>query len=166
MHSRLNTNSEAKGSGGQAFRHQLRSSRRTASRYAKSALPTRARNRRNRGLGAGVHSEPGVSLRKAGFETQKGASRLSRDAEIIEGQVQSLSADQLLERYHELADQRLSGGIRFRESFELDRIEARLNAENEGEFDRLRILGDDWQRERNALVTSIESLLTRFRAAP
>ena len=87
------------------------------------------------------------------------------DAEGIGCIVRSLSADQLLERYHELVDQRLDGGIGFRESFELDRIEARLNAEDQDELGRLKVLQDDWQREREALVTSIENLLTRFRAA-
>jgi hypothetical protein len=96
---------------------------------------------------------------------QKGALRLGSDAKVIEGQVRSLSADELLDRYHELVDQRLEGGIRFRELLELDRIEARLNAENQVEFDHLRVLQDDWLRERDALVKSIESLLTRFRAA-
>ena len=66
-------------------------------------------NNRNKGLGVGVHSEPGV---------------LSPDAETIDSQVQSLSADQLLDRYHEWVGQRLDGRIHFRESFELDRIEA------------------------------------------
>jgi len=76
-----------------------------------------------------------------------------------------LSADQLLDRYHELVDRRLDGGIRFRESFELDRIEARLDADDQDELGRLKVLQDDWQHERDALVTSIESLLTRFRVA-
>ena len=44
-------------------------------------------------------------------------------------------------------------------------LRRRLNAENQDELGRLKILQDDWQRERDALVTSIESLLTRFRAA-
>ena len=145
MHSRPNSSRETKGAKGLSFRNQLRSSRRAASGYAKAALS--ARNKRNKGLG---HSEPGA---------------LSPDAETIDSQVQSLSADQLLDRYHELVDQRLDGRIHFRESFELDRIEARLNAENQYELGRLKILQDDWQRERDALVTSIESLLTRFRAA-
>jgi hypothetical protein len=70
---------------------------------------------------------------------QKVVSRPSRDADGIESQLQSLSTDQLLDRYHELVDQRLVGEIGFRESFELDRIEARLNAEDQVDLGRLKI---------------------------
>lgn len=163
MHSRQNTSNEANGSKGPSFRHQLQSSRRGALSYVKETRP--ARIRRNRILGAALHSVHGASRRKARFEICEGAPRPNRDVEVIEGQVQSLSADQLLDRYHELVDRRLDGGIRFRESFELDRIEARLDADDQDEPGRLKVLQDDWQRERDALVTSIESLLTRFRAA-
>jgi len=121
---------------------RLRSPRRTASGYAKAALSARNASR--------VNTRP---------EMQEVVSGLN-DAEVIGCIVRSLSADQLLERYHELVDQRLDGGIGFRESFELDRIEARLNAEDQDELGRLKVLQDDWQREREALVTSIENLLT------
>ena len=148
MHSRLNTSSVTRGPKGLSFRHRLRSPRRTASGYAKAALS--ARN---------------ASWVKARLEMQEVMSGLN-DAEVIGCKVRSLSADQLLERYHKLVDQRLDGGIGFRESFELDWIEARLNAEDQDELGRLKVLQDDWQRERDALVTSIENLLSRFRAAP
>jgi hypothetical protein len=90
------------------------------------------------------------------------APSAATEAEIIECNVRRLSADQLLERHHELVDQRLSGEAGFRESFELDRIEARLNAEDYEELSRLSSLDQDWKREREALVGSIQSLLTRL----
>jgi hypothetical protein len=95
---------------------------------------------------------------------QKALSELN-EAEVIDCKVRCLCGDQLLERYHELVNQRLGGDIHFRESFELDRIEARLNAEDQDEVDRLKTLEHDWQRERDALVASIQSLLTRLRGA-
>ena len=90
---------------------------------------------------------------------------MSGDAGAIESRVQALSPDQLLDRYHELVDLRFAGQIHLAESFELERIEARLNLQDEGDLDRMTALQHDWKRERDELVTSIESLLARFKAA-
>ena len=46
----------------------------------------------------------------------------------------------------------------FTELFELERIDARLDCEDQDEAARLTILQDDWRRERNELVESIESV--------
>ena len=90
---------------------------------------------------------------------------LSRDASIIESRVQALSTDQLLDRYHGLVDQRLAGHIQLPESFELDRIESRLNVDDEREISRITSFHKEWERERSELVTSIEGLLARFKTA-
>ncbi len=93
------------------------------------------------------------------------APALSGDAWAIETRVQALSADELLDRYHELVDRRFAEPLDLTESFELERIEARLNLQDEGELDRVANLQHEWRRERDELVASIERLLARFKAA-
>jgi len=88
---------------------------------------------------------------------------LTGDARAIQERVQALDADQLLERYHELTDKRLDETIQYTEWFELDLIEARLDAEDREEVERLAALQDNWRRERNEVVASIERLLARFK---
>jgi hypothetical protein len=48
---------------------------------------------------------------------------------------------------------------------ELERIEARLDTEDQDEAARLAVFQDDWHRERNELVASIEHVLARFKSA-
>jgi 5-methylcytosine-specific restriction endonuclease McrA len=90
---------------------------------------------------------------------------MSGDAWVIESRVQALSADRLLDRFHELVDLRFAGQMDLAESFELERIEARLNLQDEDEIDRMAVLQDDWKSKRDELLTSIESLLARIKAA-
>lgn len=90
---------------------------------------------------------------------------LGRDAQAIEYQVKALDADRLHGRYHELVDKRLQGTLDFTELFELERVEARLDSQDQDEATRLTILQNDWRRERDELVASIKHLLVHFRAA-
>jgi squalene-hopene/tetraprenyl-beta-curcumene cyclase len=85
--------------------------------------------------------------------------------DLIEIKVRSLGFDALLERYHELVDERLTGAIPENESFELDRIEARLNEEDQKGLGPVQNLHNDWRNERDALVTSIEGLLKRLKTS-
>jgi hypothetical protein len=87
------------------------------------------------------------------------------DAQIVANRVQAFPPEELLERYHELVDQRLQGTLEYTELPELELIEARLDAEDQGEATRLTILQDDWRRERNDLLASIEHLLAHFKPA-
>jgi hypothetical protein len=89
---------------------------------------------------------------------------MGQDAQAIVDQVTALESDQLHDRYHGLVDKRLQGMLGFTELFELERIDARLDCEDQDEAARLTILQDDWRRERNELVESIEHLLARFKA--
>jgi hypothetical protein len=91
--------------------------------------------------------------------------RIGNDAQAIVDLVKALAPDQLGERYHELVDKRLLGTLDFTEFFELERIEARLDTEDRDETARLTVLEEDWRRERNELVASIEHLLARFKAS-
>jgi hypothetical protein len=69
-----------------------------------------------------------------------------------------------MERYHELVDLRLTGDIRVEGSFELDRIESRLDALDQ-EPDRTASFRKQWDRERGELISSIENLLARIKAS-
>jgi hypothetical protein len=86
------------------------------------------------------------------------------DARDIETRIQALSPDESLERYHQLVDRRLLGTLQFTELFELGCIEARLNADDRAEMDRVTELHDAWRRERNGLIASIEGLLAGLKA--
>ncbi|MGO9260463.1 MAG: hypothetical protein ACLQU1_29775 [Bryobacteraceae bacterium] len=108
---------------------------------------------------------PKANRGNASREVQVYAPALSGDAWAIETRVQALSADELLDRYHELVDRRFAEPLDLTESFELERIEARLNLQDEGELDRVANLQHEWRRERDELVASIERLLARFKAA-
>ena len=83
----------------------------------------------------------------------------------IESRIHALPADDLLLRYHELVDRRLIKQIRLTELFELDRIESRLNAQDEDELSQLVNFRKEWRRERSELVANIEELLTRLKGA-
>lgn len=93
------------------------------------------------------------------------APRLGNDAQIIEGRVVSLKSGRLLDRYHELVDKRLLGTLQYTELFELERIEVRLNAEDEGEVEQMKAVQENWRRERANLVAAVEGLLVRLKAA-
>ncbi len=108
--------------------------------------------RRFRGATIPTASEP-----KLKFEL-----KLNKDARAIETRVQALSTDELLVRYHELVDKRLEGQLPYTEYFEIERIEAHLDAEDQSEISRMTALQHNWQVERSQLIASIELLLSRF----
>jgi hypothetical protein len=83
----------------------------------------------------------------------------------IERRIQTLSADDLLHRYHELVDRRLTRQIQLTELFELDRIESRLNAQDEDELGQLTNFRKERRSELSELVTNIEELLARLKGA-
>jgi hypothetical protein len=88
----------------------------------------------------------------------------SRVVQEIENRISSASTDQLLARYHELIDKRLDHGLGFMESFELERIEARLDMGDELEESRITQLDDRRQECRQMILDSIEHLIARLRA--
>lgn len=91
----------------------------------------------------------------------------NEDAILIEDRVQTFSKDELLERYHELVDKRFEEErLPYTEHFELERIEARLAAEDRDEVKRLASVDDDHARQRDELLTSIENLVARLRNRP
>jgi len=90
---------------------------------------------------------------------------MGHDAQAIIDQVNALGSDELYDRFHELADKRLEGALEYTELFELERIEARLDTEDQDEAARLTVLQEDWRRERNELVASVEHLLAHLKTA-
>ncbi len=64
------------------------------------------------------------------------------------------------QRYHELVDKQLGAPLNASERFELERIEARLNA---GDRDSAIEARDrEWEADRMRLLDSIRGLLTSF----
>lgn len=64
-------------------------------------------------------------------------------------------------RYHELVDQRLGSELTVLERFELERIEARLDAEDRDP--QIEARDRQWELERTQLLASIEDLLLKLR---
>ena len=83
----------------------------------------------------------------------------TRDVVELASNVEAMSGDRVLERYHELID--LRPNLSLLERFELERIEARLDADDIdlGQEARNR----DWDRRRTQLLDSIEDLIDRLR---
>jgi hypothetical protein len=65
------------------------------------------------------------------------------------------------QRYHELVDKRLASELTVRERFELERIEARLDADDKDP--QLEARDRQWEMERTRLIESIEGLLLKLR---
>ena len=87
------------------------------------------------------------------------------EAQVIDSQVRDMGAAQLLERYHDLVDRRLEGSISVKESFELSRIEARLNVDEQDDVNRAAAFRNNWNRERETLLASVEHMLAPLRAS-
>jgi hypothetical protein len=64
-------------------------------------------------------------------------------------------------RYHELVDQRLESELTVLERFELERIEARLDAEDRNP--QIEARDCQWETERTELLQSLEDLLLKLR---
>jgi len=64
-------------------------------------------------------------------------------------------------RYHELVDKDLGSGLTPLERFELERIEARLDAEDRDP--QIEARDRRWETERTELLQSIEDLLLELR---
>ena len=80
----------------------------------------------------------------------------------LASRIASMSDQQVRARYHELVDKRPN--LDALERFELERIEARLDAEDRDPW--LEAREQKWQAERTELINSVEGLLERLRALP
>jgi hypothetical protein len=83
----------------------------------------------------------------------------------IEYKVQGFSSEQLVERFHGLVDKRLNESLKLMEAIELDRIEARLNSEDNEEMNHVTEFRDEWVLERGELLASIERIVAGLKSA-
>lgn len=65
------------------------------------------------------------------------------------------------QRYHELVDKRIGSELTVLERFELERIEARLDAEDTDP--QIEARNRQWETERTGLLQSIQDLLLTLR---
>ncbi|HUO31376.1 MAG TPA: hypothetical protein VMU80_19290 [Bryobacteraceae bacterium] len=84
---------------------------------------------------------------------------------MIDERVRALSLEKLMVQFHELVDKRLLGTLTYIEEFELERIEARLDREDQTEYSHLQDEQNTWRTERAELIASIEQLLGRIKTA-
>jgi hypothetical protein len=80
----------------------------------------------------------------------------------VASRIASMGDHDVRQRYHDLVDQGMEGELTALERFELDRIEARLDAEDRDPETEAR--DREWEIERKNLLNSIEDLLVRLRA--
>lgn len=87
----------------------------------------------------------------------------SEDLVAVLNRVATMSDQQVRERYHQLLD-RGRGNLSPLDRFELERIEARLDAEDRDPV--LEARERQWQEERTKLLDSVEQLLAKLRGHP
>ena len=97
--------------------------------------------------------------------TRKSTGAFSESPEVVGvlNAVATMSDQEVRERFHELVD-RGRGSLDTLERFELERIEARLDAEDRDPA--LEARQQQWQRERADLIGSIEELLAKLKRSP
>jgi hypothetical protein len=84
------------------------------------------------------------------------------DTEVlaVASRIASMADREVRQRYHELVDKRLVSELTVLERFELERIETRLDAEDEDP--RIEARDRQWEMERTQLLESIQDLLLRL----
>ena len=87
----------------------------------------------------------------------------NEDLVAVLDRVATMSDQQVRERYHQLLD-RGRGNLSPLDRFELERIEARLDAEDRDPV--LEARERQWQEERTKLLDSVEQLLAKLRGHP
>lgn len=87
----------------------------------------------------------------------------NKEASAIIHKVAVLPEDELIARYHELIDPRFERPLDYKERFELERIEARLDAACEADLERVIAARGAWEADRTKLISSLEQLLADLR---
>jgi Arc/MetJ-type ribon-helix-helix transcriptional regulator len=83
------------------------------------------------------------------------------EALTVASRIASMADREVRQRYHELVDKRLESELTVLERFELERIVARLDAEDRDP--QIEARDRQWETERTELVQSIEDLLLKLR---
>jgi hypothetical protein len=78
----------------------------------------------------------------------------------VASKVASMPDREAAQRYHDLVDKQLDAPLAATEHFELERIEARLDAGDRNPL--LEARDREWETDRTRLLDSIHVLLTRF----
>jgi|HubBroStandDraft_1064217.scaffolds.fasta_scaffold23939_3 hypothetical protein len=140
-----------------------RSDGRTSNRFASARTL-----RRGRGSSAQL-SQPLNALRPAKRRQPAGEyDRLWRCSDFhvpaaTEAKVRQYSSDRLVERFHELVDRRMLRNLTAPEILELERIEIRLDADENFEEGNVSKRYQDWEQHRDRVLHSIEELIARLR---
>jgi antitoxin (DNA-binding transcriptional repressor) of toxin-antitoxin stability system len=88
----------------------------------------------------------------------------SEDAQVIKGRVLAMDEDQILARYHDLVDKRLMNQLDYKEIFELDLIDARLDDDDDSELQQVETVEKIWRDKRTELIGSFKELVSRLEA--
>jgi antitoxin (DNA-binding transcriptional repressor) of toxin-antitoxin stability system len=88
----------------------------------------------------------------------------SEDAQVIKGRVLAMDEDQILARYHDLVDKRLMNQLDYKEMFELDLIDARLDDDDDSELQQVETVEKIWRDKRTELIGSFKELVSRLEA--
>lgn len=83
------------------------------------------------------------------------------EALTVASRIASMADRDVRQRYHELVDKGLESGLTVLERFEMERIEARLDAEERDP--QIEARDRQWETERTELLQSIEDLLLKLR---
>lgn len=83
------------------------------------------------------------------------------EAQAVASRIASMADREVRQLYHELVDKRLESELTVLERFELERIEARLDAEDRDP--QIEARNCQWETERTELLQSIEDLLLKLR---
>jgi Arc/MetJ-type ribon-helix-helix transcriptional regulator len=86
---------------------------------------------------------------------------IDNDALAVASRIASMADREVRQRYHDLVDKRLESELTVLERFELERIEARLDAEDRDP--QIEARDRQWETERTELLQSIEDLLQKLR---
>jgi len=83
-----------------------------------------------------------------------------REVLAVASRVASMPDREAAQRYHDLIDRQLGSALTTTERFELERIEARLEARDRNPLIEQR--DREWEARRRQLLESVHTLLTRF----
>jgi len=102
-----------------------------------------------------------TSTKRRTTPAAKRGATADSEALTVASRIASMADREVRQRYHELVDKDLGSGLTVLERFELERIEARLDAEDRNP--QIEARDRQWETERTELLQSIEDLLLELR---
>ena len=107
-------------------------------------------------------SDRHTSIRRRSTATADRDTAVDNEAQAVASKIASMADRDVRQRYHELVDKRLGSELTALERFELEWIEARLDAEDRDP--QIEARDRQWEMERTELLQSIEDLLLKLRS--